>query len=793
MIRWICLLLALLMVEIPAAQPVEVFGAVTVSDPGLSGRLRARFKANGMPVFLLSDPSRGLAQGDLIRFTDRAILIDADVWQTLQSEGALEAIRRMGGEVVQVRARAREASWKERRALVKSARDRKMYALGETLLRALEEIGSPKGLNGQVELSFENGNLLLMASRRFLEGVRESAPTVVVRGNKSASSYPYVVGAPPNRVLAEQPFHWRPWVLDSTGGSSAEMGLEFVGNPPEGLVWDRQEHSLQGRMAPGTYLLSLAVTAPGQPPDTLHWHVKSRRNHAPRVHGTPGTAWEGATWSFVPAFSDSDHGGEDLSVVLDSCPPGMIWSDSLAGLVWTPPIQGMHRVERVRLHVVDAAGASTEASFEIAVRPRDPRFTTSGIRATPPWDTLVVGREFRWNAKAAMTDWASQGLTLRRVWGNASTEWDGLVVVVVPRSVGVHRLHFVLHAPGNDSTRDVVLEFPVVDDRAPVWTSTFPVGPVPPGESRTYRPLALDPEGDSVDISCAEAPGISWSGSILRFEADEPGWLRTTCRAADRHGRVSTQEVAVEVADPVRRDFYLQYSRYATADPWRLALESGRGRVGLQVIDVERTFGWRRWIRQDWPMIFVGVDLLGSRDPRSRLWFDLGGVVRYPDKRIVTGGVMARLEGSFRPVQGLPWRVDLELHNWVQQGLLLVDTSGLRLATTGSRAASGPDRETRNQWEWKVEQALTDAPTARNAMMVSHLEGWWELHPHLETGPGIWREDRMVNSSYRQYIGWGIRSRWNWHRWQVQPSVRGGWGSGEASWGVWGDLKIGAW
>ena len=53
------------------------FAVATLSDPGIVSRLDNRFKSQGSPVFLIGNPQLGLQQGDLIRFRDKAVLIDA--------------------------------------------------------------------------------------------------------------------------------------------------------------------------------------------------------------------------------------------------------------------------------------------------------------------------------------------------------------------------------------------------------------------------------------------------------------------------------------------------------------------------------------------------------------------------------------------------------------------------------------------------------------------------------------------------------------------------------------------
>src|SRR5690606_21701292 len=128
-----------------------------LSDTGIGDRLAARFKARGQPVFLVHDVNAGLSRNDIMRFSDRAVLVDGDVWSTLQAEGALEKLR--AAPLVRVQGRATSESWGQRAELVAGERERKAFKLGAELLRVLEDTFGGIPPENQMTVVFERGHL----------------------------------------------------------------------------------------------------------------------------------------------------------------------------------------------------------------------------------------------------------------------------------------------------------------------------------------------------------------------------------------------------------------------------------------------------------------------------------------------------------------------------------------------------------------------------------------------------------------------------------------------------------
>lgn len=783
-------LAASLLVAIAAAgeSPVAGFGVATLADPAMVARLAGRFKAHGQPVFLLSAPSIGLQQGDLIRFPDRAVLIDGDVWQTLQAEGALDALRRNQGRVAQLRARARPEVWDERRRLVSDPRDRKGYALGASLLRSLEAAAG-RLPDGRIQLSFERGDLVILAPRAFLDALRLAPAQESPSTSKPPSVHPLFVSAPPTRVFAGRPFLWHAWVVDSLGGPSGEIDVEIASTLPDGMRWDPGTRILSGSWSAGTWPLTAVAKAPGGRGDTLRLSIEARSNRLPALTGSVPPAWSGEPWSFHPVASDSDHPAESLAVRLAGAPPGASWNDATSRLDWIPPDSLADRDATFRLVATDPLGDSSEFVRTLRVGRRDQRVSTDGLAIRLPWDTLLARRGYEWSTAASRDAWQATGAILDSVTGSVGTVWDGTVLRVVPPAPGVHEVAFHFRVDGIPRRKDHA--FPVRAERPPVWRSRTACLSLAVGDTVRYAPVAISPEGSEVAIAPVGAlpPGATWNGTDLLVTPRKAGDIVVRLRATDEHGNATDQMVAWTVERANRRQWMLRQEVHAMAWPEEAQLTLGNGRVGLFVHDMTRTFHWSGRIEQDWPMFYVGADVL--RSPANRLWFDIGLVFRNPSPGVFTGGGMGRAEAAFRQVAPLPLDIEGSILGWVHHGILSVDTSEVRESVVGDSADPGAS-EAAESYTAVKEQILEDARARRNVVLLTRLETWYRLHPRFQAGPVLWREDRPNPATWRQYVGAGVRGEFTLGPVSVRPALRTGWGSGDAGWGAWGDIQIGS-
>ena len=141
------------------AEPLNHYSLTTLQDTAIGAKLMGRFKAKGQPVFLVHDANIGLQQGDFMRFQDRAVLVDANVWQTLNDEGALGRLK--VAPLVRVQAKATVPTWETRSKLVTSPQEKKIYLLGAELLKILEATFGGIPSRQQISIVFDGTSLIL--------------------------------------------------------------------------------------------------------------------------------------------------------------------------------------------------------------------------------------------------------------------------------------------------------------------------------------------------------------------------------------------------------------------------------------------------------------------------------------------------------------------------------------------------------------------------------------------------------------------------------------------------------
>lgn len=247
--KWVLLLAASVFAQWNAPK-VGSFAVATIRDEAIVSRLRDRFKASGTPVFLMGNPAGGLQQGDMIRFQDKAVLIGADVWQTLAAEGALKALEQ--APLVRVKAGADPTAWLGRSRLISNPREKRLYEFGASLLKVLEaSIGDP-GDGQKLFLSFEGGQMVLTAPASFMDRLRigGAAEPTATKEKPIAHGRPFWVSRPPpESLVVGSRLDWTAWAVDDSGGPTSGYDYQVNGPVPDGLTWNPTRHVLEGTIA----------------------------------------------------------------------------------------------------------------------------------------------------------------------------------------------------------------------------------------------------------------------------------------------------------------------------------------------------------------------------------------------------------------------------------------------------------------------------------------------------------------------------------------------------------------
>jgi hypothetical protein len=773
--------------------PLGAFAVATLADQAVVARLQARFHAAGTPVFLLGSPVSGLQQGDILRFSDKAFLVDADVWQTLSAEGALRALRQ--SPVVRVQAAANPSAWNARSRIVSGAREKKLYEFGAALLKSLEQSMGGIPVGQRLFLSLEGGQLVLTAPASFLDRLRAgpSASAHVPRGRPEWVSPP-----PPDSLWLGQKLSWTGWAVDDSGGPTSDFVFGFLGNLPAGLLWDGESRTLQGAPTDTGSSEARWTVAGERGGDTLVWHPVVRRPQPPRLEGQPTLPRCGGNWSFSPVPWSSRWPGSALKVFPVSLPPGATWDSAAVSAAWSPRDSAAGGTDSVcgttvdlGFRVVDPTGASATRTWSLRVQRRKDLVSPDGLLVELPWDTLLEKRWYTWDPGRVRSDWEDAGVGLDSVLADGDATWDGRVLSFRPLRAGRMDFRFVFAERG--SRRVVEVSKPVKAHLPPVFLSRLGGSDVADGSVRTYRPVALDPQGGPVQILAEIPPGapLAWDGRELVVSPHGQGEWAARLEARDTLDQVAEQWVDFRSRPSSASVVTVRHRWEAGTAPWEAEIGLGNGRIGLFVPDLDRLVGWTSVVRQDWPFLYGGMDFLGAEERRkgNSLGGDLGLTLRVPNSDILTGGVMARISATASARPGLPWSFEGEVLAWLNQGILLTDSGGFMDLTRAEASGGGNDSAADARFGKALGQIESDEFGRKNLVVLSRLEGWFHLPWDMGAGIGLWRDDLPIAHEFDQRVGFGIRWRPRTPAGTFSATLRTGWGPAGSGTAVWGDLQ----
>lgn len=360
----------------PAApEPLHHYGVALIGDGKAESDFAARFNAQGRPLFLISDLARGVALGDIIRFKDKVVLIDEEVWQTMKATGVLADIRNV--PVVALSAQSKSAIWKSRADLAEG-REKIAYTLGAEFITVLEQYFGSIPERMEIAFRFDGNKMTILAPNEMLGVLRFVARNDKSKQDKTpARSQPAIVSEPPRRAFTGQPFAWTLWAVDP-GYPSQDLRYSLESRPPPGMEWDEGRHALVGKPSKaGAYVVKVRASNAASRSDALEFTLEARPNRAPRIGGHPEREQgPDGRWTFQPQISDPDHLFSELKVEAQALPPGMAFDAATSIFSFRPgevPADGT----AFGLKVTDPLGAKEEKTFDLAKTEGDLRFRSA--------------------------------------------------------------------------------------------------------------------------------------------------------------------------------------------------------------------------------------------------------------------------------------------------------------------------------------------------------------------------------------------------------------------------------
>ncbi len=769
------------------SEPLNHYGLVTLSDNAVGARLASRFKAKGQPVFLVHDVNAGLSQNDIMRFADKAVLVDADVWSTLQAEGALDKLR--AAPLVRVQGRATAASWSQRAAIVAGDRQRKAFQVGAELLRVLEENfgGAPKGQ--QLTLLFEQDQLTLLAPSAFLDQLNFAVVRKVFPPGKPSIISP----AADTALFAGQPFAYQVWATDPTN-PSGDLAYQLLGTLPPGLTWNAATHSIQGTpTAGGRWRVIAQVQNEAGMRDTMGIFLHFRTNQPPVLGGEPmAIAVTGREWKFTPQPSDPDHPGYDLRIRPGMLPPGMQFNADSGSLQWVPEPSLAGTRHTFTLVIEDVLGAKREFRYSVQVVAKEGILLSEGVKIELPWDTLVRGRTYTWKTRAVTTAWAGQGIELQEIHGADSSIYQGdSVLRVRPMVAGMHQLDFRFTAQGRPLAQSIFI--PVREDHSPEFVTELADWKLHEGDAtHRYRPVAVDPEGEPVILTAhlpPESP-LVWDGKRLHYDPSHLGYHPARFTAEDEGGNIAEQWVVFQSEPQLAGSHWIMESRlHGEFNAWSAALDFGTGRVGLYMPNfVYGSIPYSYWMYKETPFIFLGGNLMGRKAEAlgRTLWADLGMAFRNPSPRVYTGGIYTRLNGEWHFAGSpLSW-IEMEATGHIHQAMAATDSSQFftlihdpqDIISRDSLSSKGP-----------LSSIIREGFRDDNIRFFSRIEALGPLGYGIFLGPTMWRNDLPIAKIHEQRLGGVLRFRHTELSDTYQFSAHLGWSPSDG-WGGYASMRL---
>ncbi len=762
-------------------EPLNHYGLTVLQDEAIGTKLMGRFKAKGQPVFLVHDPNLGLTQGDIMRFQDKAVLIDADVWQTLQDEGALSHLK--VSPLVRVQARASVPTWESRAKLVTGTREKKAYQLGAELLKILEDTFGGIPAREQMAIIFDGPSLVLLAPDEFLDQLKYATVRRV-----PLQGMPRFVSHAPGKIFAGHPYQWQAWAADPSEPAGV-LHYSLFGELPKGLTWDAASHTLLGTPElEGQWRLLAEARNKSGLFDTMAIPLLVRGNIAPKLANPPKpVAVAGQLWSFQVEAVDPDHEGSQIMVRSLKMPPGMEFDSIGKRFQWYPSVDRAGEEAILELRLEDPAGGQTENRFVIKIIPASDMLWSEGIKPSLPWDTLQQGKIYRWEAGASAIAWAQQGITLTTVTGPDSTVYQSGSLYLRPMGAEMYTLVFVFDVQGKRVEEAVTI--PVQPNHAPYFASELGVWHLRTGQYASYLPVAIDADNDPVSISADSIadPQLEWDGSRLILNPTYPGTYTAQLIAKDPSGHMDAQWVVYQVEQAERPlAWFLDNKVEGGVSTWTITADFGTGRMGIFTADLNRIGIKGLSGQRHWPYLFFGGNLMGRENEKRgrRLWVDAGLTMRFPNSKVATGGVYGRLLGEWTfPNQALG-KIEFEMQGHVNQAIVVADTSNLHFIYGNAIL------DFAQQYSSVVDGIIKEATARDNMFLTTRLEAWSRLGAGFWAGPGIWREEMPNAHQYYQRLGGGLRFQGRLYDALAINSLRVGWGSSGAGWSVYWSGRV---
>ncbi len=624
---------------VPSTPSSENYAIGTIRDSATIVEIQTLFDAEGTAAFLIKNQQMGISLGDIIRFKDKAILINGKIWQTLQKENILNKVEVTSIEVVTGTASSK--AWAQNAKNTQSTTLQQAYSFGGELLKVME--GYFGKVEGQKEflVRFRDDKMILLAPKSLFSTLQFKKVK-----SRPRRSTPQFITPPPQAIITDTPLKWQPWAIDLENPSK-EITYTIPTPLPDGLQWNSQTHTLTGTIKQeGTWPISIIATNSFKMRDTLQFNLMVYENSAPTfTTSLPDTIYIGSPWKFTIGISDNDNSGNELKINYQSSDDNLYFNKRTHTLFYNPDKNMDNKKVFLELYVFDPHEDTTYLSKSIHVAiPQNP-LRTQALTLTPQWDTLITHHHYNWPLNAILHDARKQNIELLSITATDSIITSDSTLTLIPQTDSLFSIRFNF-LRGHD-TLSLTSTVPVKNNQSPTFISKLHNYIYPENYTRTYQPIVIDSDNDSYTLSFIpiniKESEVVWKDSTLTLLNKSPGSYTVELVATDSYGNTATQRLYWTVLPQPKNwssfNISAEYTPLLTMHT--LQYESAMGRIQIFTPDLMRIYRNEAALIKRWPFLSAGVNLFNPTRTRKGeyAYLDIGLTFRMPHKKVIAGGV----------------------------------------------------------------------------------------------------------------------------------------------------------
>ena len=326
-----------------------------------------------------------------------------------------------------------------------------------------------------------------------------------------ANGAPVISGSPPQVVRVGVEYSFTPDATDP----DADVLVFSVNNQPGWTQFDPNSGRISGTPllgTEGTYAdieiqVSDGSMSTALPAFAITVESATGPNMPPEISGTPAAdVLTGMRYTFTPAASDPD--GDQLTFSVENLPAWASFDASTGALSGTPQSGDEGTYANIAISVSDASSNASLPAFSITVNDGNVAPIISGT----PDAQITVGQNYLFMPEAVDANGDTLTFSIQNMpaWANFDTSTGQLSGTLQAADVGTHPAITIAVTDGVLTASLPAFAITVNADNSPPNISGTPGGLAVVGQTYSFTPTAVDPDGDAISFTVQNAP--AWLG-----------------------------------------------------------------------------------------------------------------------------------------------------------------------------------------------------------------------------------------------------------------------------------------